>query len=89
MAIRNFCGDGMNWSILLDIAAALLLLGLFAAGVYEMLAILNNIAPFTPNLPYITDIVRPWIATHRNLALLIAALVVAALFWLFFHFFGA
>lgn len=77
----------MNWQLLLDVAAALLLLGLALAGVYETLAIINNAVPFTPDLPYITDIVRPWVMANQALALAIAALVFAALFWLFFHFF--
>lgn len=77
----------MIWSLLLDIAAALLLLGLFLLGAYEMLAIINTHIPFTPGLPYITDIVRPWVMAHKAIAILIAALVFAAFFWLFFHFF--
>lgn len=77
----------MNWNILLDIAAALLLLGLFLAGAYETLAIINNHIPFTGNLPFITDIVRPWVAAHKMIALALAALVFAAFFWLFFHFY--
>lgn len=77
----------MKFSIILDIAAAFLLLGLFAAGFYEMLAIINNHVSFTPDLPYITDIVRPWVMAHKMLALGIAAIVFAGFFWLFFHFF--
>lgn len=77
----------MNWYILLDIAAALLILGLCLAGAYETLAIINAHVPFTPNLPYITDIVRPWVMAHKAIAILIAALLFAAFFWLFFHFF--
>ncbi len=77
----------MNPSILLDIAATLLLLGLFLAGAYETLAIINQHISFTPNFPLITDIVRPWVMTHKMIALAIAALIVASLFWLFFHFY--
>lgn len=77
----------MKFGVILDIAAALLLLGLFAAGLYETLAIINNYVPFTPDLPYITDIVRPWVMAHKAIAIAIAALVFAAFFWLFFHFY--
>jgi hypothetical protein len=77
----------MNYGILLDVAAALLLLGLFAAGAYEALAVINTHIPFTPNIPLITDIVRPWIAAHKMVALAIASVVVACFFWLFFHFY--
>lgn len=76
----------MNWGLILDIAAAMLLLGLFLAGAYETLAIINLHVPFTKDIPLITDIVRPWAAQHRMIFLAIAAIVVAALFWLFFHF---
>lgn len=79
----------MNFNpyILLDIAAALLLLGLFLAGAYETLAIINQHIPFTPDFPLITAIVRPWIAAHKMVALAVAALLFAAFFWLFFHFY--
>ncbi len=76
-----------NFAILLDISSALLLLALFLAGAYEMIAILNYHIPFTSNLPTITDIVRPWVTTHKAIALGIAALILAAFFWLFGHFF--
>jgi len=52
-----------------------------------MIAILNYHIPFTPNLPTITDIVRPWIMEHKAIALGIASLILAAFFWLFGHFF--
>jgi hypothetical protein len=77
----------VNWKILLDISAACLLAGLFAAGLYELLALINLHVPFTPNFPLITWIVRPWIAAHPQLALLIATLVFGSFFWLFFHFY--
>jgi hypothetical protein len=77
----------INWGIILDIAAALLLLGLFIAGAYEAIAIINFHVPFTKNLPMITDIVRPWVAANKMWALAIAALVFAGFFWLFFHFY--
>lgn len=73
--------------ILLDVSAALLVLGLLLAGAYEMIALINSYAPFTPNLPLITDIVRPWIMAHKPLAIALAAIVFAAFFWLFFHFY--
>jgi hypothetical protein len=76
-----------NLGILLDISAALLLLGLFLAGAYEAIAIINLHIPFTSNLPLITDIVRPWVMAHKMVALAIAALVFAAFIWLFFHFY--
>jgi hypothetical protein len=77
----------ISWSVLLDISAALLLLGLFLAGAYEAIAIINLYIPFTGNLPLITDIVRPWIAAHKVIALILAALFFAAFFWLFYHFY--
>lgn len=77
----------MSFSIMLDIAAAFLFLGLCLAGAYEAAAIINYHIPFTSNLPYITDIVRPWVMSHKPIALAIAALVFGAFFWLFFHFF--
>ena len=76
-----------GFTILLDVAAALILLGLFLMGAYEAFAIINTHIPFTPDLPLITNLVRPWVAAHKALALGIAALIVAAFFWLFFHFF--
>ena len=76
-----------KFMVILDMSAALILLGLFLAGSYEALAIINSHIPFTPNLPFITDIVRPWVAAHKAIALGIAALIFAAFFWLFFHFF--
>lgn len=77
----------MNFSIILDIAAALLLLGLFLAGAYEAIAIINVHIPFTGNLPLITDIVRPWVMANKMIALAIAAIIFAGFFWLFFHFY--
>lgn len=75
------------WHILLDISAGALILGLLLAGAYETIAIVNTHIPFTQNLPLITDIVRPWVMAHKMIALAIAAIIVAAFFWLFFHFF--
>lgn len=72
---------------ILDIAAGLLLIGLLLCGAYEVAAIVNTHIPFTKDLPLITDIVRPWVAQNKMWALAIAALFVAAFFWLFFHFF--
>lgn len=72
---------------LLDVVAALLLLGLFGALAYEMVALINVALPFAHNWPLITDIVRPWVAAHKELALGIGALILAAFFWLFFHFY--
>ena len=77
----------LSWSILLDISAAAILLGLCLAGVYEGIAIINTYIPFTHDIPLITDIVRPWIMNNKALAIFFAAVVFAALFWLFFHFF--
>jgi hypothetical protein len=77
----------MNYGLILDVAAAFLLLGLFLAGAYEALAIINNYVPFTGHIPYITDIVRPWIAGHPGWSLLIATIIFADLFWLFGHFY--
>lgn len=77
----------MNYGIILDISAALLLAGLFAAGLYELLALVNMHLNFTPDFPLITDIVRPWVQKHSAIALAIAALIFAAFFWLFFHFY--
>lgn len=76
-----------NWSAMLDVASALILFGLFLLGAYETLAIINIHVAFTPDLPLITDIVRPWVHAHMLLALTIASVVVGAFFWLFFHFF--
>lgn len=76
-----------NYAWILDIAAALLLLGLLLAGVYEMLAIINLHISFTPNFPPITAIVRPWLATHKLVGVTIAALVVGAVCWLILHFY--
>lgn len=73
--------------IILDIIAALILLGLFLAGVYEAIAIINLNIKFTPDFPTITSIIRPWVAANRKVAILIAALILAAFFWLFFHFY--
>ena len=73
--------------IILDVSAACLLAGLFAAGLYECLAIINMHIPFTANFPLITNIVRPWVIAHKAIALAIAALIFAAFFWLFFHFY--
>lgn len=77
----------MNMRLILDLSAALLLAGLFAAGLYEMLALINMHIPFTNNFPLITDIVRPWVMAHKAIALAIAALIFASFFWLFFHFY--
>ena len=77
----------MNFHILLDISAGALILGLFLAGAYETIAIVNTHIAFTPNLPLITSIVRPWVMANKMWALAIASVVVAAEFWLFFHFF--
>lgn len=76
----------MSWSAMLDVASALILLGLFLLGAYETLAIINAHIAFTHNLPYITDIVRPWVKAHKMIFLAISAIIVAAFFWLFFHF---
>jgi len=78
-----------SFHILLDLSAALLLVGLLLAGAYEVIAVVNTHMPFTSNLPLITDIVRPWVMAHKALALGIAALFFAAFFWLFFHFYLA
>lgn len=75
------------WIALLDIAAALLILGLAFVGVYEALAVINLHIPFTHDIPLITQIVRPWVMAHKAIALAIVALIFAAIFWLFFHFF--
>lgn len=77
----------MRWEDILDIVGGLILLGMFLAGLYEVLAIINLRIPFTHNIPLITDIVRPLIARNKNLSLGIVALAFAAQFWLFFHFF--
>lgn len=77
----------MKAILILDISAALLLAGLFAAGLYECLALINLKIAWTPDFPLITAIVRPWVQAHRNIALAIAALIFAAFFWLFFHFY--
>jgi hypothetical protein len=72
--------------VVLDIAAALVLLGLFLLGVYETVAIINLHISATPDIPLITSIVRPWVAAHKLIFLAICAVIVAAFFWLFFHF---
>jgi hypothetical protein len=76
-----------SFTVLLDIAAALILLGFFLLGVYETVAIINAHISLTPDIPLITALVRPWIMAHKMIALGIAALIFAAFFWLFFHFF--
>ena len=73
--------------IILDICAALLVMGLLLAGVYEMIAIINNHISVTPDVPYITTIVRQWIASNKMVALAVAMLILAAIGWLFFHFY--
>lgn len=73
--------------IILDICAAFLILGLLLAGVYEMIAIINNHISATPDIPYITTIVRGWIAQNKMIALAVAMLFLAAIGWLFFHFY--
>jgi hypothetical protein len=74
-------------AVILDISAALILLGMFLAGAYEAIAFLNFHIPFTPNLPFITTIVRPWVATHRSLFIVLVALVVASIIWVSIHFY--
>lgn len=76
----------MTWVDALDVAAALIVLGLLLAGAYEALALINLKIVFTPNLPLITHLVRPWVMAHKDLALGLSALAFAAEFWLFFHF---
>lgn len=77
----------MQWHILLDLAAGLLVLGLFLTGAYETIAVVNSHIPFTQNLPLITSIVRPWVMANKMWALALAAVIFAAFFWLFFHFY--
>lgn len=77
----------MKWTDILEIAALMFLLGMFLAGVYEVVALINLKIPFTPNFPPITYIVRPWVAANKNGALAIACVWFAAQIWLFFHFF--
>lgn len=72
--------------VLLDVVAGLLVLGLFLAGAYEAIAIVNTHIPFTKDLPLITTIVRPWVAQNKMWFLAISGVVFASLFWLFFHF---
>ncbi len=71
---------------LFGISAGLIVLGLALMLGYEAIAIINLHIPFTKNLPLITDIVRPWAMAHKMLFLAIAAIVLADLFWLFWHF---
>lgn len=77
----------MKWQDILSIASGLVLLAMFLAGAYEVVALINLKLPFTPDFPPITWLVRPWIAANKDGALGIAALAFAAQFWLFFHFF--
>ena len=77
----------MSWHLLLDLAAGLLVIGLLCAGIYEVVAIVNTHISATPNIPLITDIVRPWVMANKMWALAIAAVIFAAFFWLFFHFY--
>jgi len=77
----------MNWHVLLDIAAGLILLGLLFALGYEIIAIVNSHISATPNIPLITEIVRPWIMAHKIWAVTIATVVFASFFWLLFHFY--
>lgn len=74
------------WRVILDISAALIVLGLFLAGAYEAIAIINTHIPFTKDIPQITMIVRPWVAAHKMWFLAISAVILAAFFWLFWHF---
>jgi hypothetical protein len=76
-----------NLSLILDIAAGLLVLGLLLTGAYETIAIVNLHISATPDIPTITSFVRPWVASHKMIALAIVAVVLASEFWLFFHFF--
>lgn len=76
----------LNWRLVLDVSAAFIVLGLFLAGAYEALAIINNYIPFTKDIPQITAIVRPWAMANKMWFLAISAVIVAALFWLFWHF---
>ena len=77
----------MKWTDILEVTAYILLLGMFLAGLYEVVALINLKVPFTPDFPPITWVLRPWIASNRNFALFIASLAFAAQFWLFFHLF--
>lgn len=76
----------MSWGVVLDVSAALIVLGLFIAGAYEAIAIINLHIPFTKDIPQITLLVRPWVAAHKMWFLAISALVLASFFWLFWHF---
>lgn len=76
-----------SWNTVLEISAGLIVLGLLLAGAYEALGIINRAIPFTPDLPLISAIVRPWVAAHKDFALGLAAVAFAAEVWLFFHFF--
>jgi len=75
------------WHILLDIGAGFIVLGILILLGYETVALVNSHIPFTGNLPLITAIIRPWVMEHKGWALAIAAVIFAAFFWLFFHFF--
>ncbi len=77
----------ITWVDLLDIAAGLIVVGLLLCGVYEIIALVNLNLHFTPDLPTITNLVKPWVLSHKMLALAFAAVFVGAFFWLFFHFF--
>ncbi len=61
-----------NLHILLDLAAGMLLLGLLLAEAYEVIAVVNIHIPFASNLPLITDIVRPWVMSHKMIALVVS-----------------
>ena len=76
----------MHWYNFLDIAAGLILLGFLIAGVYEAAAFVDHAIPFTKDLPFITTLVRPWVAQHRELTLVLATLIIDAMLWLLAHF---
>lgn len=74
------------WHIALDVSALFVVLGILIALTYEAVAIFNHSISATPTIPRITDIIRPWASDHRMIFLAICAAILAAFFWMFFHF---
>lgn len=72
---------------LLTIAALLIVIGVLLAGLYESVAVINQYIPFTPNIPTITDIIRPWVSTHITLAQIIFSALVGGVVFVFIHLF--
>lgn len=85
---RHFATPTVNTlAILLDIAAALLVLGAALAFAYEMIALLIRLKAGLAGPPLITEIVRPWIAMHRQWAVAILGVYAGFSVWLVFHFY--